>query len=323
MPTTTATVTVTGHGGSAKVTASCLVGAAALVGATVAPVTYSMPNTQGVAAAQQFDGYVGQPLAVSLQRQYLSEGNWSLPSMVTSLAAVGCKTQLCVKPSRVLAASEQANLAACIKAMQALGAPFEITLWTEMNMGGSTPFFPSAGVDYPAYWSYYAPVILDAGATLNFNPGTDAADYGKGITYGQELSPAPSRLYCDYYGNGWKNGTRLDSPPSGVPMSFMALADSLGVPFGIAELGGGANGAAMLSSADWTSFMNYIHTLFWTRLEAGKANADLIIYASGAGGEDNPANVITSATDIKTGNESGIPGYSQTYGQLSEAVLGS
>jgi hypothetical protein len=295
-----------------------------LVGATIAPPTYGLANTKAVQAANELDGYIGQPLALTVQRLYTGgEGLWTMPVQTPYLVAQGCKIQMCVKPDRVLASSEQTNLLGLIADLIAMGANFEITPWTEFNLNdpSGNPFFPYDGVTFAQYWNYYVSAIKGTypDVICNYNPGTFATAYPNGVNWFSACSPVPDRFYCDYYGNDWNNGVFLDSPSGGSSVSMMSLADGADIPFGIAEMGGGSNHAAMLSNSNWKAYVNDLINLFQTRVTDGKTNADIIPFCTLLGGGTS-ANIITSSTDIKTGNIAGYPGYSQMYLQLSSSA---
>lgn len=309
--TLNAAATDSKSGKSALASAPVSVGTAGRFGATIAPATYGMANNQAVQAAQQLDGFIGQPLAMSAQRLYWKEATWTTPGQASYLAAAGVAIQACVKPSRTLSATEQTNLSNCVTSVLALGTPVEFTLWTEFN-NNSAFNSPAA---FQAYWNFYAPVILNAGGTVNFNPGCNGPNYAFAVEAFQGISPMPTRYYIDYYGNSWSANIFPDVAPSGVSSSMVAQADSAGLPFGFAEFGSAAGSSPPLTQPQLVSFAGYLSTLMYGRLKAGKVNANVLAYCSVLTG-DNPANGISSNTDVK------CPSYAQLYQSLSSAVIG-
>jgi hypothetical protein len=343
-PTTTQSLSVqvtatdtTGASGAAAFAWAVTTGSsgyAGLVGATTNPKTYSLLLPQAYAAAQIIDGYVGAPLSLEVQRVYLQEGAWTFftpndqGAIVQALAPYGCKFQVCVKPSRVLTSGEQTNLANFLASMAAVTTNFDVTLWTEMNIGTN---FPSpGGVTYPEYWNYYAPVILASPyvtGDLIFNPGTYPPVYGTAVGYAQALNPYPAAVTADMYGNDWKAGASLHQAPSGVSMSFAQFADSIGAKAGYSEIGSWTGAAGVngpLSDADFSTMLTEEITYFRGRIAARKKNADFIPFTtylgSTAGTANYTWNYIQSAADPKTGNISPYTGYLQLHQELSAAA---
>src|SRR5260370_35659929 len=79
-----------------------------IAGATVSPAAYGI--TGWVQAAKTFDSYVGLPLATTIQKIYMTEGQYftnPLPVRIRALAHVGCQFIICVFPSRTIDESKK------------------------------------------------------------------------------------------------------------------------------------------------------------------------------------------------------------------------
>jgi hypothetical protein len=81
------------------------------VGATVDLASYASKNY--LDAANTFDGFVGLPLATTIQKVYMGHGEFPPhpPLKMTQLAKAGCEFLVSIEPSRNMVPSEQALLA--------------------------------------------------------------------------------------------------------------------------------------------------------------------------------------------------------------------
>jgi hypothetical protein len=209
-----------------------------ITGATVSPAAYGI--TGWVQAAKKFDSYVGLPLATTIQKIYMTEGQYftnPLPVRISALAKVGCQFIICVFPSR--STDESTKLANFLHLLNSKGIVYEVALVNEWNAKDKFAT-PQA---YHQYWRHYAPVVKAAGVPLcNLVVVTsNKTNYAK-IQPGFPRSPLPDRYWLDYYATAYQFGLRLDAPGG-----LLDQAEHLGVPAGIAEFGIGAQGTAPLS----------------------------------------------------------------------------
>lgn len=262
--------------------------ASLVTGATVAPQAYGL--TSWLQAAKKLDSYIGLPLATTIQKVYMTEGQYytdPLPGHITSLARAGCQFIICVFPSR--STDESAQLATFLQLLNSNGIVYEAALVNEWN---SKNKFVNPQ-DYLDYWSHYAPVVQAAGVPLcclvcaTSNP----TNYAK-IEPGFPTSPLPDRYWIDYYATAYQYHLRLDR--SG---GLLDQASSEGVPAGIAEFGIGANGTAPMSV--WDEFCPYLAGLA-PRLPLGCLYWGSVNHST--------QNVVTGSSDPK------VPGIQQVIG---------
>jgi hypothetical protein len=260
-----------------------------VTGTTVSPWGYGISSW--LQAAQMFDSYVGLPLAITIQKLYLQEGQYftaPLPLHITSLAGAGCQFIICFYPSRTI--DESAKLATCLQLLNSKGIVYQAALVNEWNC--ATKF--ATAQDYLTYWNRYSKVVKAAGVPLCLTvcASSNKTAYAK-IQPGFPVSTLPDRYWIDYYATAYQWNVRLDT--SG---GLLAQAESLGVPAGIGEFGIGANAVAPMSV--WNAFCPYLGGLA-SRLPLG------CLYW---GGVDNfgKQNVVTSSNDPK------VPGIRQVIG---------
>jgi hypothetical protein len=330
MPKVTAVVTVSGNGGSQQITASCLVGAAGLMGATVDPGGYGL--TSYAAAAQLYNTYTGTACATSVQKWYLQEGKGitagAIPKGITDLAKLGCQFLLCVKPDRAgvvpggtpnATGQQQITLMQqTVAALQDAGVRITAVIpWQEANLrdNAGTPWFPTP----QAYWDYvtcYSAPFLDAGWALAYDPGLDTERYAEAFAF-LPAGGGPFRLLlCDYYGDssGYRGGIRLDAAWNGIGPAggFVSIADELGLPFGLGEWGAAA-APTTPPQANWAAYSAHVLAVLTGRLAAGLVNGPAVWYS---GTNKTGPNIVTSAADYK------VAGISAVWQQTSLQVLG-
>jgi hypothetical protein len=220
---------------------------ATITGATVSPWPYG--EVSWLQAAKTFDSYVGLPLATTIEKIYMKEGQFytdPLPAHVLSLAKAGCQFIFCVYPSRTT--DDSAKLATFLQLLTNNGIVYQAALTNEWNAGNKFP----TPQDYLKYWSHYAPVVQAAGVPLcNLVCATSGKPNFAKIQPGFPTSPLPDRYWIDYYATAYRFNIRLDAPGG-----LLDQADSLGVQAGIAEFGIGAKGTAPWSV--WQEYCPYL-----------------------------------------------------------------
>lgn len=303
---------------------------AGLIGATCNPGVYNMSPGQWFAAAQKMDGFMASssitPAETRQKMFWSTEGSFSPtdPGLLSALNN-GIKVQISVKPTRTSNAttisSQQAALTSAINSVKAVSTNFIINLWNEPVPGSD---FPSGGVDYPAYWANYAPTIKATGIKCVFDPGCNNNVYAGVCNWFPQLSPVPDAYYCDYYIDSFMSGCFPDQISGNnahgfSTTSYQALADGAGIPFGLGEWGynnkSGAPTTDLIamwgSPIPWEdstgakhsqSYVNYIISLFQARIAAGKTNADISYWASGAASPNgNNYGAFLASGDFKSG----------------------
>jgi hypothetical protein len=202
-----------------------------------------------VKAAKRFDSYVGYPLATTIQKIYMQEGQYytdPLPARITELASVGCQFIICVYPSRTT--DQSAQLTNFLQLLNRNGIVYQAALDNEWNT--KDKFTPQAYLDY---WSHYAPVVQAAGVTLALMvcASSNKTEFAK-IEPGFPTNPLPETYWIDYYATGYLWGVRLH--PSG---GLLQQAESYGVPAGIGEFGWAAGGLPP-TMQQWNEYCYYL-----------------------------------------------------------------
>jgi hypothetical protein len=256
---------------------------APITGATVNPSAYHMSNW--VKGANLFDSYVGYPLATTIQKIYMQQGQFytdPLPVRITQLAAVGCQFIVCVYPSTTT--DESSQLSDFLQLLNGKGIVYQAALVNEWNCKDKFAT-PQA---YLNYWSQYAPVVQDAGVPLVnlVCASSNKAAFAK-IEPGFPTDPLPDAYWIDFYATGYSYNVRLD-----LPGGLLDQAKSYGVPVGIGEFGWSATGGSP-TMAQWDAYCSYLVRLA-PRLPLG------CLYWGCVGGD-----VVTSADDPK------VPGIQQ------------
>jgi hypothetical protein len=217
-----------------------------VVGATVDLASYGSKNY--VDAAHTFDGYVGLPLATTIQKVYM-------------------------------VASEQTLLAKWLTMMNNSGIPYRVVLYSESN----DKAFKTAA-EWFAYWSYYAPVVKDAGVVCAYDCGCGFKALPRAAAYFPS-NPGPDELWMDFYATSFRGGSRLDT--------VIGLADAAGIPAGVAEWDWSAGDLIFtpMTLPWWNAYCDYLVTL----ATAGKLPLGAIFFNAIAKG--GRADVIGSASD--------------------------
>ena len=250
-----------------------------LVGATVDLASYGGKNY--LDAANTFDGFVGLPMAATLQKIYMGHGEFPPhpPLKMTQLAKTGCEFLVSIEPSRNMVASEQALLAKWLTMMNNSGIAYRVVLYSEAN----DKAFKTAA-EWFAYWSFYAPVVKDAGAVLAYNCGCGFKALPRAEAYFPS-NPSPDELWMDFYATSFRGGSRIDT--------LIGQADAIGIPAGIAEWDWSAGNLIFtpMTLPWWNAYCEYIVSL----ASAGKLSLGSIFFNAVAKG--GRADVIDSASD--------------------------
>ena len=217
-----------------------------LAGATVNLLSYGVGNY--LKAANIYNGYVGLPLATTIQKIYMANGvlGTQPPVKMTQLAAAGCQFMVDVRPSKTMTPAEQSRLAKFLAALTSSGMSYRILLYSECNnQAFSTP------EQWQAYWSYYAPVIKDAGVACGYDPGCSYYSISRAETFFPS-NPTPDELWMDYYATSFRSGSRVDT--------LMAMAEAVGVPIGLAEWGWAAGNTTLtpMIMPWWNEYCTYL-----------------------------------------------------------------
>jgi hypothetical protein len=265
---------------------------AMITGATVNPKVYHLSNW--VEGAHIFDSYVGYPLAKTIQKIYMLEGQFykePLPDKITGLASVGCQFIVCVYPSRTT--DQSSELTTFLKLLTSKGIVYQVALTNEWNTKNKFP----TPQDYLKYWKHYAPVVQAAGVPLCtlVCATSNKPRYAK-IEPGFPTDPLPDRYWIDYYGTAYRFKIRLGG--------LIDQAEGYGVPSGIAEFGWSA-GDGSLTMEEWDKYCPYL-ARHAPRLKLGC----LYWGDPGADGQD----AVTSADDPK------IPGIQHVISAFQSAA---
>jgi hypothetical protein len=258
-----------------------------ITGATVNPRVYGISDW--VKGAKTFDSYVGYPLATTIQKIYMLEGQFykePLPAKITELANVGCQFIVCVYPSSTT--DQSSELTTFLDLLTSKGIVYQVALTNEWNTKNKFP----TPQDYLNYWSQYAPVVQDAGVPLCtlVCATSNKSRYAK-IEPGFPTNPLPDRYWIDYYGTAYRFKIRLEG--------LIAQATGYGVPSGVAEFGWSA-GDGSLTMEEWDEYCSYLAGLA-TESPSPLPLGCLYWGDDGADGLD----VVTSADDPK------VPGIQQ------------
>src|SRR5581483_1439554 len=245
-------------------------GLAPILGATVhlPPAPMNDPTVAAKFDALVFANLPDAKLARAWQKDYLADvgepGHLPAPGVAQKAhVAGGGRLLVSAKPAKTFSAAEDAAFATMLRTWQStLGAgALDWVLWQEMNTHhavetktpGDVPFTPSS---YSAYFDHYSAVFEQVAAPgmrlgLDFalgGPKDDCAPSTLGTFTAALTSASLARvkfLDVDYYAAAMVAGTGLGTPT--------ALADQLGVPFGVAEAGMAASVRAV-SPAQWVAY---------------------------------------------------------------------
>jgi hypothetical protein len=249
---------------------------APITGATVNPSAYHMSNW--VKGARTFDSYVGYPLATTIQKIYMQQGQYytePLPPRITQLSSIGCQFIICVYPSKTV--DERTKLANFLKLLNRKGVVYQAALVNEWNC--KDKFTPE---EYLGYWRHYAPVVRAAGVPLALMvlASSNRTEFAK-LKHAFPTDPLPDACWIDYYATGYLYNVRLAM--SGGPLD---QAEKHGVPVGIGEFGLSATGRSPTMKV-WDEYCSYLHYL------APRLRLGCLYFGSGG------VNQIKSAHDPK------------------------
>jgi len=184
-----------------------------------------------------------------------------------------------IEPSRNMVPSEPTLLAKWLTMMNSSGIPYRVVLYSESN----DKAFKTAP-EWFAYWSYYAPVVKDAGVVCAYNCGCGFKALPRAEAYFPS-NPAPDELWMDFYATSFRGGSRIDT--------LIGQADAIGIPAGIAEWDWSAGNLIFtpMTLPWWNAYCGYIVS----RASAGKLPLGSIFFNAVAKG--GFADVISSASD--------------------------
>jgi hypothetical protein len=268
---------------------------APLSGATVNLAAYR--SSTYIDAANTFDGYVGESMATSMQKIFMGYTQLpakNVPAQMSQLATAGCHFAISVEPSMTLSSSQQTALANFLALLNKKGLNYRVILYSECN---DTAFNQA---DWLAYWSYYAPVVQDAGVQCGYNPGCNPATMSRAEGYFPS-KPTPDEMWMDFYATSFRSGGRVEP--------VLEVASKAGVPCGIAEWGWSAGRVIFTPMVIpwWNLYCNYLIDL----VDKGDLPLGAIFF--GAVAKGGSAGVIKSAKDPR------IPGIQS----VSKAILAS
>jgi hypothetical protein len=266
-----------------------------LLGATVDLHSYGVQNY--VQAANILDGYVGMPLAITLQKYLLGYSSFptSLGPMLTQLSAVGCQFLISVEPSTQLTSPEQTRLANYLAMLTNAGVSYRVILFSEAN---DTEFTSQS--TWQAYWSYYAPIIKATGASCAYCPGCNSQSIARAEAFFPS-NPSPDEVWLDYYATAIREGVHIDR--------MIALAGAAGISVGLAEWGWHA-GKTLLNPMTmpwWNLYINYLTQ----RAATGDLQLGAVYFDDSPG--PHPVNAIGAANDPR------IPGIKMFYNAIQTA----
>jgi|SRR5579875_892266 len=254
--------------------------AAPTAGATISPSTYKGQSALG--GAKLFDGYTSTSLALTTQKFYTTEdilAQTQLTAAMSQLSQAGCSFLVDLKPSRTLSSANQSGLSAWLTMLNNAGVSYRTVLYSECNnVAFATP------QDWFTYWSFYAPVVKDAGVSCGYNPGLGTWAAKAPAFFPSD--PTPDELWMDYYCTGFRVGSRLGQ--------IISLAHTNGVAgAGVAEWGWQASNRPLdpITIPWWNDYCGYLIHL----ANKGDINLGGIYFGSQAGGRTN--NVISSPAD--------------------------
>jgi hypothetical protein len=250
-----------------------------LAGAIVNPGAYGVSTY--LDAAEIYDRYVGLPLATTIEKVYMSHGQFGSapPAKMIQLAQAGCHFLVSVEPSTDMTRTEQSLLAKWLAMLKKAGMPYRVVLYSECNdKAFKTP------EEWLAYWRYYAPIIRQAGVACAYEPGCGGAAASRAEAYFPS-KPAPDELWMDYYATAFRGGARLDK--------LIAMAQAAGIPAGIGEWGwsAGRDIDNPMTMPWWDAYGTYLLDL----VSKGKLPLGAMHFSAKANG--GTADVITSASD--------------------------
>jgi hypothetical protein len=249
---------------------------AGLHGATLSLAAFPSGTTWPQAIAD-WEGYTGTTIKAA--KVYYGPGMFptSISEEIRTFISGGVKALLSFKPAyNPPSKTDLAAMENTLQMYQAAGLTAAVTLWQEPQHVMTAPQFTRVVHYYgPAIRNYY-PLAYDVtGAAgpaewTRYYPGASFIDL----------------VAIDYYATAYAKGIRLDT--------IAGLADSASPPqpLGIWEMGSSATGSSP-SQSQVESYFGYIQSFMAGRLQAGKANAEIVWY-NGDG-----VNTISSSSDYR------------------------
>lgn len=259
----------------------------ALAGAVVNPGAYHLSSW--VDAANTFDGYIGLPMATTIQKVYMGHGQFGTapPFKMTQLASTGCQFLISIKPNKAMTTTEQTRISKWLTMLNNSGMSYRVVLYTECNNKAFR-----VEDEWLTYWSFYAPVIKDAGVVCAYNPGCGYPALPRAEAFFPS-NPTPDELWMDYYATGFRAGGRLDQ--------LISQAKDVGISAGMGEFGWSAGPVVFTPMVMpwWNEYCAYLTNL----VQEGNLGLGAMYFGSQANGRN--FNVISSADDPR------IPGIQQ------------
>ena len=247
---------------------------AGLHGATLELGAFPSGTTWAQAIAD-WEGYTGTTVKVA--KTYYKPGVFptSITDPVSTYLSEGIKTLLSFKPAyNPPSKADLTALENTLKMFQGAGLNAAVTLWQEPQIAMTAAQFRRVVHHYgPAIRQYYPlayDVTGDPTTWVKYYPGASAIDL----------------VAADYYATRYESGVTLDV--------IAGLADNANPPqpFGLWEIGSTANHTSP-PPAQVEAYFGYIQSFMAGRLQAGKANADIVWF------NGNGVNTITSGSDYR------------------------
>jgi hypothetical protein len=249
----------------------------------VAGATVYLAYGQGnyLKTAKIFDGYVGLPLATTIQKIILGAPPYptSPGARMTQLAAAGCQFLVSVAPSTEMTTSQQTAVVDYLSMLTSAGISYRAILFSEAN---DTAF--TVQQEWQAYWSYYASAIQAAGISCAYDPGCNINSIARAEAFFPS-DPTPDELWLDFYGTAMREGVRIDQ--------LIAQAADVGISVGLAEWGWHAGQSPLnpMTLPWWDLYCKYLTQL------GDEGNLGLgAVYFAGAAAAPG-LNLISSASD--------------------------
>lgn len=282
IPAGTVVIIATGNGSQ-----SLTFGSPGLMGAYLSPSDW--PEGTMAGAITDWQNVLGRTMQV--RRQYFGPdgSNTAMPATITDLlkadADAGRKAIISLKPAyNPTTQADHDAVSGFLSSCKSYGLVFDVAIWHEpVPQGLSVQQFTDAV-------NFYADAIKPYGR-LSFNQsgypiahGTDPAAYYPGDV----VDIVTLDGYCPSY-----------DTDSNLLSSVAAVADAHSKPFGLWEFNGCTNTSISghQTQAQVTSFFQAIQSLFAGRLQAGKANADVLFF-NHADGTDN-CDLVNTAGDFR------------------------
>lgn len=229
-------------------------------------------------AIADWDGYTSTTIKTS--KVYYGPGVFptSITGKMSTFISEGIKALMSFKPA--YDPPTKTDLAALENALamyQKAGLTATVTLWQEAQ-------HVMTASQFHRVFAYYGPTIR------TYYPLAYNADGSRKPTSWKQYYPGASLVdvvAIDYYANSYAKGIRLQA--------IVAIADdaSPAKPFGIWEMGNTGSKKANPPPSVIGNYFSYLQSLMAGRLQAGKANAEIVWY-NGDG-----INTINSSSDYR------------------------